>query len=218
MSKTGQAVASMRSFGRESPNAHLRAIDQTGNEVRLARNAIGSVPGSHTTNFFAKMAGGAWSNIKNFFSGIGSSMTAYFGHSANGGLIHRANGGQIQHLADGGPNGYVTGPGTTTSDSIPTLLSDKEYVVRAWAAKRIGISNLDQMNRTGDLPVKTQISTVNAVAAPLGLTEDNIANAIASAMRRGIVLELNDKGVAVMAGKLTKPLSYELERQMRNGR
>lgn len=112
------------------------------NAASNARGAVGSVPESHTTNFFAQMAGNAWNNIKNFFSGIGSSMKAYWGGSANGGLIKRA---------DGGPSGYVSGPGTTTSDSIPTMLSDEEFVIRAWAAKRIGIDNLNQMNRTGSI-------------------------------------------------------------------
>lgn len=48
-----------------------------------------------------------------------------------GGLIHRADGGPLRGFADGGPSGYVRGPGTTTSDSIVVALSDKEYVVNA---------------------------------------------------------------------------------------
>ena len=81
-------------------------------------------------------------------------MKSYWGIGrANGGEVKRANGGPIRRLSSGGPSGYVTGPGTTTSDSIPTMLSDQEYVMRAWAAKRIGIDNLNQMNKTGNIPV-----------------------------------------------------------------
>lgn len=50
------------------------------------------------------------------------------------------------HFAGGG---YVQGPGTTTSDSIPAMLSDKEYVVRASAVRAVGVPYLDQINSRG---------------------------------------------------------------------
>ena len=43
--------------------------------------------------------------------------------------------------------GYITGPGGPTSDSIPAMLSNGEYVIRAAAVRRIGVGRLDQMNR-----------------------------------------------------------------------
>lgn len=55
----------------------------------------------------------------------------------------------MRYQADGG---YIRGPGTTTSDSIPAMLSDREYVLRAWATDRIGVDRLEYMNRTGRLP------------------------------------------------------------------
>jgi hypothetical protein len=42
--------------------------------------------------------------------------------------------------------GSVHGPGTGTSDSIPAMLSDGEYVIKASAAKRIGYGRLDDLN------------------------------------------------------------------------
>jgi hypothetical protein len=54
-----------------------------------------------------------------------------------------AAGGMIRWL-DGG--GHVSGPGTTTSDSIPAMLSDKEYVINAAASRKIGRANLDWLN------------------------------------------------------------------------
>ena len=48
--------------------------------------------------------------------------------------------------------GYVRGPGTSTSDSIPTFLSDKEFVVKASSVQSIGVDNLNAMNQTGQLP------------------------------------------------------------------
>lgn len=42
--------------------------------------------------------------------------------------------------------GYVTGPGTSTSDSIPARLSAGEYVVNAAAVKRVGVTFLQALN------------------------------------------------------------------------
>lgn len=42
--------------------------------------------------------------------------------------------------------GYITGPGTGTSDSIPAMLSNGEYVIRANAVKTIGVDVLDRLN------------------------------------------------------------------------
>ena len=42
--------------------------------------------------------------------------------------------------------GYVTGPGTGTSDSIPAMLSNGEYVLRSSAVDRIGVGTLNAMN------------------------------------------------------------------------
>lgn len=49
-------------------------------------------------------------------------------------------------FADGG---YVSGAGTSTSDSIPARLSDGEYVVRAKAVRALGTDFLDRLNAAG---------------------------------------------------------------------
>lgn len=47
--------------------------------------------------------------------------------------------------------GYVAGPGSGTSDSIPANLSNGEYVMKASATRRLGKNLLDTLNATGDL-------------------------------------------------------------------
>lgn len=42
--------------------------------------------------------------------------------------------------------GHITGPGSGTSDSIPAMLSNGEYVIRANAVKAIGTDTLDKLN------------------------------------------------------------------------
>lgn len=57
--------------------------------------------------------------------------------------------GVIPGRADGGP---IWGPGTSTSDSILMWGSNGEFMLRTWAAQKIGYDRLAYMNRTGELP------------------------------------------------------------------
>ncbi|WP_405436672.1 hypothetical protein OG373_06750 [Streptomyces avidinii] len=48
--------------------------------------------------------------------------------------------------------GIIRGPGTSTSDSIPAMLSNGEYVLRAAAVARLGQGTLDALNEGRALP------------------------------------------------------------------
>lgn len=62
-------------------------------------------------------------------------ITAFGGKKASGGIV--------EAKADGG---YIVGLGTSTSDSIPTWLSNGEYVVNAAAVQKVGVGFLDSLN------------------------------------------------------------------------
>ena len=49
-------------------------------------------------------------------------------------------------IAKKAAGGYITGPGTGTSDSIPAMLSNGEYVIRSAAVDAVGLSTLDAIN------------------------------------------------------------------------
>ncbi|GBH24563.1 phage tail tape measure protein [Burkholderia vietnamiensis] len=66
------------------------------------------------------------------------------------------------HLATGGA---VSGPGTSTSDSIPAWLSDGEYVVKAAAVDRIGVHALDALNAGHSLGSVARFSSGGAVGS-----------------------------------------------------
>lgn len=51
------------------------------------------------------------------------------------------------HPASGG---FISGPGSGTSDSIPAMLSNGEYVVRASSVQRLGVPFLHSLNRYAD--------------------------------------------------------------------
>ena len=57
--------------------------------------------------------------------------------------IKKAMGGIIKHY---NPGGRVYGPGTGTSDSIPAMLSNGEYVINADSVKKYGIQTFDAFN------------------------------------------------------------------------
>ncbi|WP_445938655.1 hypothetical protein [Pseudomonas sp.] len=57
-----------------------------------------------------------------------------------------APGGDITPPQQFATGGHVRGPGSGTSDSIPALLSNGEYVIRAAAVRKLGKGYLDLIN------------------------------------------------------------------------
>lgn len=67
----------------------------------------------------------------------------------NGGLVSRyASGGAVHRYPTGGA---VVGPGTGTSDSIPALISNGEFVIKAASVRQFGVGLFDQLN-AGRMP------------------------------------------------------------------
>lgn len=72
----------------------------------------------------------------------------------------------VFHLATGG---YVSGPGSGTSDSVPAMLSNGEYVLRSAAVNRIGVGALNAMN-AGAIPHFAEGGSVDdTIAASTGV-------------------------------------------------
>ncbi|MGE4442125.1 MAG: phage tail tape measure protein [Desulfomicrobium sp.] len=92
--------------------------------------------------------------------------------NAAGGLVGAyARGGLIQRLADGGRAfrrmaGRISGPGTSTSDSIPALLSNGEYVIKASSVRKFGESFFAALN-AGFLPPMPRFAEGGAVSTPI---------------------------------------------------
>jgi TP901 family phage tail tape measure protein len=84
----------------------------------------------------------------------------------------KAMGGAIRKYEKGSMGG-VWGPGTSTSDSIPTLLSNGEYVLNAAATQKFGIPLLDQMNGSYNIPSNTRSIGANIINSP---SSNNIYN------------------------------------------
>lgn len=125
-------------------------------DVAKAQSEVGKSLGQGLTNnlssFFNDLATGAKTGsdaVKDFGRAVLSTfaqimsqqlalmaMKAMFGGTSFGGFMGIGK-------ADGG---YISGPGTSTSDSIAARLSDGEYVVKASAVKRVGVGFLNMIN------------------------------------------------------------------------
>jgi len=57
--------------------------------------------------------------------------------------VKKAEGGYIKNFK---PGGKVKGPGTSKSDSIPAMLSNGEYVIKADSVKKYGVGYFDKLN------------------------------------------------------------------------
>lgn len=115
----------------QPPEQHS-AIDD--NRQNIAENTSALSASTDGLQRFASAVDEATSRVQGSGNnaGAGSSDAAHF-----------ATGGPVRNL-DGG--GHISGPGTTTSDSIPAMLSDKEYVIKASSAKKVGRNFLDWLN------------------------------------------------------------------------
>ena len=57
-----------------------------------------------------------------------------------------------QAIAGFATGGAIKGAGTGTSDSIPIMASNGEFMIREFAASKLGAQTLDYINKTGELP------------------------------------------------------------------
>ena len=96
--------------------------------------------------------------------------------------------------------GYITGPGTGTSDSIPAMLSNGEYVIRAASVAKYGTDLMDALN-TGTVTGPRSTLTA-ATATPIaGASRVNVA---VTASPIPIIIKMNDRTVATSQLKLRR--------------
>jgi hypothetical protein len=113
---------------------------------------------------------------------VGANTDSFWG-TVNGIL------GKVFHVnvnASGGKagGGIVRGPGTGTSDSIPTMLSNGEYVIRAAAVRAVGKDYLDSINyrhfANGGYVAKTEPARTVSTTVPVitGYSNADVVQAI----------------------------------------
>ncbi|MFE9923266.1 hypothetical protein ACFYQA_17275 [Streptomyces sp. NPDC005774] len=136
--KLDEAKAKLKTVP-DSRKAQVRAdINQLERQIEAAKRQMDGLDGKTATtyvvtNYIVQGATGEARNRKKLRPG------SY----ASGGAIRGYADGDVVVVPFGGP---ITGPGTSTSDSIPAWLSDGEYVIRASAVDRYGTALFDALN------------------------------------------------------------------------
>ena len=84
--------------------------------------------------------------------------------------------------------GYVAGPGTGTSGSIPAMLSNGEYVITSQAVNRIGRDNLDAINagRVPDLGSSGGVTAISGGNVTLNVSAVDASGFSAFLQRGGL--------------------------------
>lgn len=148
----------------DANNQAMEATTEHANSVRKLRDYIEDYKisvGKDVGNMFSAWITGAKSAseaLKDFASGLINNAVQIMAQWLGVYAILLACGSN-PHLASKGASkavlgidgkkdgGLIVGPGSSRSDSIPTMLSNGEYVINARAVDAIGLSNLDAINR-----------------------------------------------------------------------
>jgi hypothetical protein len=140
-----------------------------------------------------------WLSLFAVFSLVGdptlaarNASAALFGTNGGSVVLRKTSGGSIGVGSYGhAAGGYISGPGTGTSDSIPAMLSNGEYVLRSAAVDRIGIGTLNAMN-AGAVPHFADGGSVDdTIAASAGV--GNVALSV-SAVDAASFADFLDRG------------------------
>jgi hypothetical protein len=127
-------------------------------------------------------------------------------------ILGYAHGGYVQHLADGGPSGMVSGPGTSTSDSIPTMLSNGEFVINA-ASTRVYRPLLDAINSGARVAAPTVMSRVTGGGSP-ELATAAVELRAAAANLRNAKVEMDGRPVGQI---VSRHIGRETDQRRRTG-
>lgn len=159
-----QALITATATEVDANNQAMEATTEHANAVRKLHDWVEDYKvsvGKDVGNMFAAWISGAKSAseaLKDFASGLINNAVQIMAQWLGVYAILLACGSN-PHLASKGASkavlgidgkkdgGLIVGPGSSRSDSIPTMLSNGEYVINARAVDAIGLSNLDAINR-----------------------------------------------------------------------
>lgn len=146
-----------------------------------------------------------------FAAGATTLAAAIVGASAAGGVAKAGTEGIFKAGLAGlgfAEGGHVIGPGTKTSDSIMTRLSNGEYVIRAAAVDQFGVGFFDALNNgmmpafsDGGLVSAPSFTQYSAPSLPSSVTEPRESTGSASAapvLQQHLVFDANEALSAAM--------------------
>ena len=113
-------------------------IDFALGQTRGLQRQYGLTPEQVLTLLKAQdLASGVANRVKGIYSGIPRTIYTQI-------ITNHVD--KFERMARRAGGGHVRGPGTETSDSIPALLSDNEFVIKAKSVKKYGLDMLNAIN------------------------------------------------------------------------
>lgn len=150
----------------DSLNLQLTQAQQlTGSFANMFKGILGESSGAYKTMFamqqgFALTQAGMnlWSSVSDAYAKEPGTVWQKVAAGAKAALDQGTFLAMIQAItpqgfATGGP---ITGKGTGTSDDIPIMASNGEFMMRQYAASKIGLVSLNYMNQTGEIPFQRE--------------------------------------------------------------
>ncbi|MBQ9256144.1 MAG: tape measure protein [Acidaminococcaceae bacterium] len=154
---------SAQSWGEAWSNATTKLVQDFGTKGEQMQKAMDGVAQGMSSGFgdlFTDVLTGQFDNIEDSFKSMLRSMlraianflaqqmvTSLFSKFSGGGSTFSLDPMAIASApVRNASGGYISGPGTGTSDSIPAMLSNGEYVINAKAASQLGLPFLDALN------------------------------------------------------------------------
>ncbi|AKN71226.1 hypothetical protein QR97_16695 [Streptomyces sp. PBH53] len=176
--------------------ARIAAHDEASGKISWVQRMLNNVNGRvATVTVQAKTAG---------------IMAAKAAIAALGGMPF-ATGGLVRRFADGGPTGLVRGPGTATSDSIPALLSNGEYVIKAASVRKYGTGLLDAINSGRYQTAAGGAGAAVAAGLAQGMTGSTSAVTLAArSMAAAVVLGIKTELQIASPSKKTRALAQDV--------
>lgn len=150
-------------------------------------NKVNSTPENKTTRFYVD-ASGAYRDVNALVAYINSrtaTMTITQRTVYESSVLSGGRGRLVPGAATGG---YIQGPGTATSDSVLTRLSNGEYVVRAAAVNKYGTGFMDALN---------------SMRVPKFANGGQVGGSASSTPVMGSVVELGPKSLARLSQTVT---------------
>ena len=142
-------VRSIASFFSGAKNAAASPPAAGGNDLGSAASALSS-SASQLSQAAQALVSAAQSMSSSGTTAGGGGLSSLFSSegdtSSGGGSDFLSQMSTILPFLTAAEGGHVSGPGTSTSDSIPAMLSAGEYVINAKAVQRVGKNHLDAIN------------------------------------------------------------------------
>lgn len=150
----------------DSLNLQLTQAQQlTGSFANMFKGILGESSDAYKTMFamqqgFALTQAGMnlWSSVSDAYAKEPGTVWQKVAAGAKAALDQGTFLAMIQAITPQGfaTGGHITGKGTGTSDDIPIMASNGEFMMKASAVSKLGISALNYMNLTGEIPFHSE--------------------------------------------------------------